>query len=72
MLLRAPITEASAIPDESRVIYDFVAEHIGAARARFDGDFDLPLQVITRERHRDKLREYFRAGGIETTTFGWE
>ena len=72
VLLRAPITEASAIPDESRVIYDFVAEHIGADRARFDGDFDLPLQVITRERHRDKLREYFRAGGIETTTFGWE
>ena len=70
--LRAQITEASAIPDESRVIYDFVAEHIGADRACFDGDFDLPLQVITRERHREKLRECFRAGGIEITTLGWE
>ena len=70
--LHAPITEAKALPDDSRAIYDFIAEHIGADRARLDCDFDLPLQVITRERHRDTLRECFRAGGIEMTTLGWE
>ena len=50
VLLRARITEASAIPDESRVIYGFVSEHIGADRACFDGDFDLPLDVHQRRR----------------------
>ena len=65
VLLHAPITEASAIPDESRVIYDFVAEHVGADLARFHGDFDLPLQVITRARYRDTLGGCLAAAGFD-------
>jgi hypothetical protein len=47
-------------PDKeaSRTICDFVTKHLGDGR-RFDGDFDLPLQLITRRRHRGALEACF-------------
>ncbi len=46
----------------SRTICDFVTRHLGDDR-RFDGDFDLPLQLITRRRHRDALETCFAEVG---------
>ena len=45
--------------DASRTIYDFVVTHIGGSAARFCGDFDLPLQTITRASNGDVLRKCF-------------
>jgi hypothetical protein len=47
-------------PDKeaSRTICDFVTKHLGDGR-RFDGDFDLPLQLITRRRNRGALEACF-------------
>ena len=67
-LLDAPITVTKALPDESRAIYRFITDHIGADRARFHGDFDLPLQIITRERHRDTRRACLGATGFDLPT----
>ena len=70
--LHAPITEASAKPDESRAIYGFITDHIGADCARFEGDFDLPLQVMTRSRYREALGRCLAAAGFELPAFGSE
>lgn len=48
--------------EASRTICDFVTKHLGDDR-RFDGDFDLPLQLITRRRHWDTLEECFAEVG---------
>ncbi len=58
-------------PDKeaSRTIYDFVVAHLGNGRSRFDGDFDLPLQLITRRRHRGTLAAYFAVVGCELPDF---
>jgi|GEM_PF-894593 len=42
----------------SRVIYNFVEKHLGDDR-RFDGDFDLPLQLITRSEYGHVLKACF-------------
>ena len=34
-----------------------------AERARFAGDFDLPLQLVTRVRHRPMLEQWFAEAG---------
>ena len=70
--LHAPITEASAKPDESRAIYGFLTDHIGADCARFEGDFDLPLQVMTRSRYREALGRCLAAAGFEMPALGPE
>ena len=51
-------------PDKeaSRTICDFVTKNLGDHR-RFDGDFDLPLQLITRRRHRGALETCFAEVG---------
>ena len=51
-------------PDKeaSRTICDFVTKHLGDDR-RFDGDFDLPLQLITRRKHQDALETCFAEVG---------
>ena len=72
LLLHARITEVSAKPDESRVIYDFITEHVGADHARFHGDFDLPLQVMTRSRYQEALGRCLAAAGFELPAFGPE
>jgi hypothetical protein len=50
---------AWADKEASRAIHEFVVEHIGADRARFNGDFDLPLQLITRQSRRAALHYFF-------------
>jgi hypothetical protein len=55
--------------DASRMIHEFVTSHIGGDRARFDGDFDLPLQLITREAHRADLVQCFGAADREPPAF---
>ncbi|MEP4033076.1 hypothetical protein [Roseibium polysiphoniae] len=48
--------------EASRAISDFVTKHLGEDR-RFDGDFDLPLQLITRLKHRGVLETCFAEVG---------
>ncbi|CCD90933.1 conserved hypothetical protein [Bradyrhizobium sp. ORS 375] len=61
--LGADVAE-SADKEASRKICDFVTKHLGDDR-RFDGDFDLPLQLITRRRHRSALEACFaEVGGV--------
>ena len=55
----------SADMDASRSVYEFIKGHIGPDRARFDGDFDLPLQLVTRTAYRDILRQCFEKTGSE-------
>ncbi|MGO6755911.1 sacsin N-terminal ATP-binding-like domain-containing protein [Rhizobium ruizarguesonis] len=47
--------------EASREIQAFVMTHLGSDRARFDGDFDLPLQLITQKVHREALEACFHA-----------
>jgi hypothetical protein len=55
--------------EASRAIHEFVAKHIGADRARFSGDFDLPLQLITRETHRAALDHCFEVADRDPPSF---
>jgi hypothetical protein len=59
----------TADKESSRTIYEFVVEHIGADSARFNGDFDLPLQLITRDEHRVALDQCFEAAGRDAPDF---
>lgn len=54
--------------EASRTICDFVTKHLGDDR-RFDGDFDLPLQLITRHRHWGTLEECFAEVGSARPDF---
>lgn len=58
--------------DDSRRIFNFVIEHLGAERAHFDGDYDLPLQIVTRAPYRDRLYEWFNDAGLDAPDFGDE
>jgi hypothetical protein len=55
--------------EASRAIYEFVVRHIGVDHARFSGDFDLPLQLITRETHRAALDYCFKAADCDPPSF---
>ena len=55
--------------EASRTIHDFVTRYLGSDRARFDGDFDLPLQLITREANKAALVQCFEAAGRDPPTF---
>jgi len=57
--------------EASRTIYDFVTSHLGNGRARFDGDFDLPLQLITREENKAALVQCFETADRDPPAF-WE
>lgn len=56
--------------EASRAIHEFIVEHIGDDRARFNGDFDLPLQLITREIHREALNHCFELTDHDPPVFG--
>jgi hypothetical protein len=58
--------------DTSRTIYDFVTRHLGREGGRFDGDFDLPLQLITREENRTVRDQCFEAAGCYPPNFDEE
>ena len=50
--------------EDSRHIFRFVVEHVGYEHARFDGDFDLPMQLIARREHTQALNRCFGDGMI--------
>ena len=56
--------------DVSPAIYSFVALHIGADHASFAGDFDLPLQLITRSENKAALDRCFAEAGMEAPVLG--
>lgn len=58
--------------EASRAIHEFVVKHIGSDRARFNDDFDLPLQLITRETHRVTLENWFEAADRDPPSFAAE
>jgi hypothetical protein len=62
-------TGERADKNASRTIYEFVTIHLGRDRARFDGDFDLPLQLITRGANKAALVQCFGAAGREPPAF---
>ena len=55
--------------EESRAIHTFVVNNIGAERARFVGDYDLPLQLITRDVHGAARTHCFQAANLEPPDF---
>jgi len=55
--------------EASRSIYEFIVKHIGMDHARFTGDFDLPLQLITRGTHKSALTQCFAAADRDPPTF---
>ena len=67
-----PNLHLKADKDTSPIIHDFVRQHLGAEPALFDGDFDLPLQLVTREQHRERLNGWFVRAGLEPPEFGDE
>jgi hypothetical protein len=56
--------------ETTRSVYKFVLQHIGVERARFAGDFDLPLQLITRGRNRIALQRCFEVAECHAPNFG--
>jgi hypothetical protein len=56
-------TTDGADADESRRIHDFIQGVAGSEVVRFGGDYDLPLQLITRREHQDALLGCFEAAG---------
>ena len=56
--------------DASPAIYDLVIKHVGTERALFDGDFDLPLHIVTRDGHGLRLNRWFADAGIKGPEFG--
>ena len=53
----------------SRSIYGFVVKHLGKEQARFNGDFDLPLQLVTRAGCGDVLRQCLEHAGLDAPNF---
>lgn len=62
----------------SRDIWEFVSEGtegtkgtrgIGRDDARFDGDYDLPLQIVTRSKYQRIRERWFEQAGIESPIF---
>ena len=64
--------DLAPVKDDSQTIFNFVIEHLGAERAHFDGDYDLPLQIVTQARHRDRLYRWFDDAGLDAPDFGDE
>lgn len=56
-------TADGADADESRRIHDFIQGVAGSEVVRFGGDYDLPLQLITRREHQVALLGCFEAAG---------
>ena len=56
--------------DASWVIHEFIVENLGDDRARFNGDFDLPLQLITMENNREVLNGCFESSDSAPPVIG--
>ena len=57
--------------DVSPAIYDFVVSHLASDHALFAGDFDLPLQLITRSENRAALEQCFAQADRDAPVFGY-
>ena len=68
--LGMPDLSEKANKEDNRPIHDFIVNHLGAERARFRGDFDLPLQLVTRAGYGNVLRQCFEQGGLDAPSFG--
>lgn len=53
----------------SERIYDLVVAELGEDRARFWGDYDLPLQIVTRRERRGLLAQWFTDSGMDFPDF---
>lgn len=62
----------AANKDHSRYIHKYVADLIGQERAHFDGDLDLPLQIVTRSENRELLNSWFDDADIDWPDFRYE
>ena len=65
-----PDLHLTAHYDVSPRIHEFVTCHVGADRASFGGDFDLPLQIVTQARHKGLLNQWFKEVGLDAPEFG--
>ena len=65
----SPSLPETADKDASPDIYNFMKEHLAPERARFGGDFDLPLQIVTRKRHRARLNRWFEDADLRPPEF---
>ena len=54
----------NADSEDSRHVHRFLVEQVGCDRARFYGDYDLPLQLITTKEHTEALNRCFGDGMI--------
>ena len=63
---------ATADTHASPRIHEFVTHHIGPERAAFDGDFDLPLQIVTQPRLKWRLNQWFDEEGLNAPEYGNE
>ena len=57
--------------DVSPAIYAFVVSHLASDHALFAGDFDLPLQLITRSENRAALEQCFAQADRDAPVFGY-
>lgn len=71
LLAKLGMTDLSeqANKEDSGAIHAFIVNHLGEERARFGGDFDLPLQLVTRAGYREVLRQCFEQGGLAPPGF---
>lgn len=54
-----------ADPNVGRSIHKFVVSHCDSENWRFSGDFDLPLQLVTLDKHKAVRKHCFEAAGLE-------
>ena len=69
LLERLGMAGVSANTEYSQAIYEFIVERLGTEGARFDGDYDLALQIVTRAGYREVLQQCFGRGGLDAPSF---
>lgn len=57
--------EAGASASSSKEIYEFLCENMGEERATFNGAFDIPLRILTRQENREFLEDMLEIGRLE-------
>ena len=72
LLARLDMTGLSADKEDSPAIHRFIEDCLDVEGARFDGDFDLPLQIVTQAGYGAVLQQCFQRGGLEAPNFGDE
>ena len=57
---------------DGKSIYEFVVGVVGDDKGRFLDDFDLPLQIVTRSKHKQRRNSWFRDAGLPEPDLGAE